>query len=329
MRRKDQHRLRPWSSRARRAPAAGRATSFRRPLSAKTLRAGIVEQRDVEMHAGAGIFLDRLGHEAGGDAVAAGGGAHQPLQHDEIVGGLQHVLAVVERQLVLAGRIFGDHRLGRDALRGRPQRRCRKTAAPCRADGRPNRPRSCRSCGRRARRSAGCTRPSASRSLASRKNSSSKAPAGCRPLSASAATCRASAWRGSDVIGCAVEMVHRHQHLAARRLRAVERHQRAGDRPAAQVAVAGIPDQAGLVDVLAGDVEAEDRDRQMPAALVEAEQFVAADDLAAADAVGVGEHDVEGLDLGMRVEEGLGFIDAGTGRGTRTAADNWRLAGAG
>ena len=31
---------------------------------------------------------------------------------------LQHVLAVVERQLVLAGRIFGDHRLGRNALRG-------------------------------------------------------------------------------------------------------------------------------------------------------------------------------------------------------------------
>ena len=44
-------------------------------------------------------------------------GAHQPLQHDEIVGGPQHVLAVVQRQLVLAGRIFGDHRLGRNALR--------------------------------------------------------------------------------------------------------------------------------------------------------------------------------------------------------------------
>ena len=68
----------------------------------------------------------------------------------------------------------------------------------------------------------------------------------------------------------AVEMVHRHQHLAARRAGAVQRLQRAGDRPGAQVAVAGIPDQAGLVDILAGDVEAEDRDRQMPAVLVEA-----------------------------------------------------------
>ena len=53
----------------------------------------------------------------------------------------------------------------------------------------------------------------------------------------------------------------------------------------------------------------------MPAVRVEAEQFVAADDLAAADAIGVGEHDVECLDFGMRVEKGLGFVDAGTGRG--------------
>ena len=103
----------------------------------------------------------------------------------------------------------------------------------------------------------------------------------------------------------AVEMVHRHQHLAARRLGAVERHQRAGDRPGAQVAVAGVPDQPGFVHVLAGDVEAEDRDRHMPAALVDAHQFVPADDLAAADAIGVGQHDVEGFDLGMGVEKGL------------------------
>ena len=114
----------------------------------------------------------------------------------------------------------------------------------------------------------------------------------------------------------AVELVHRHQHLAARRAGAVQRLQRAGDRPAAQIAVAGIPDQAGLVDILAGDVEAEDGDRQMPAALVEAHQFVAADDLAAADAVGVGQHDVEGLDLGMGVEKVLRFVDGRAGRGS-------------
>ena len=32
---------------------------------------------------------------------------------------------------------------------------------------------------------------------------------------------------------------------------------------------------------------------------------MAADDLAAADAIGVGEHDVESLDFGMGVEKGL------------------------
>ena len=37
----------------------------------KDVAAGLVLQRDVEMHARAGIFLDRLGHEAGGDAMAA------------------------------------------------------------------------------------------------------------------------------------------------------------------------------------------------------------------------------------------------------------------
>ena len=222
------------------------------------------------MHARAGIFLDRLGHEAGGDAVPARLRAHQPLQHDEIVGRLQHVLAVVQRQLVLAGRVFRDHRLGRNALRLRPRRRCRRTAAPCRADGRPNRPRSCRSCGRRARRSP------AARGLRRRARwRAGRIPArrrrpGAGPFGASAATCRASAWRGSERHRRAVEMVHRHQHLAARRLGAVQRLQRAGDRPGAQVAVAGIPDQPGLVDVLAGDVEAEDRDRHVPAALVEA-----------------------------------------------------------
>ena len=46
---------------------------------------------------------------------------------------------------------------------------------------------------------------------------------------------------------------------------------------------------------------------------VEAEQLVPADDLAAADAVCVGEHDVESLDLGVSVEKLLCFVGCGTG----------------
>ncbi len=44
-------------------------------------------------------------------------GAHQPLQHHQIVSRLHDILAIVKRQLVLPRRIFGNHRLGRDALR--------------------------------------------------------------------------------------------------------------------------------------------------------------------------------------------------------------------
>ncbi len=265
------------------------------------------------MHAGAGIFLDRLGHEAGGDAVPARLRAHQPLQHDEIVGRL-HARPCGSSASARTGRAHIRRSPSRpECLAPSRRRRCRKTAAPCRADGRPNRPRSCRWCGRRARRSAGCTRPSASRSLASRKNSSSKAPAGYRPFAAKASTCRASAWRGSEVIGAPSSWYIDISTWPRAGDVPCSGFERAGDRPAAQVAVAGIPDQPGLVDILAGDVEAEDRDRQMPAAFVEAHQFVAADDLAAADAVGVGQHDVEGLDLGMSVEKLLGFVGCRTG----------------
>ena len=44
-------------------------------------------------------------------------GPDQPLQHDEVVGRPHHILAVVQRQLVLAGRVFGNDGFGRNALR--------------------------------------------------------------------------------------------------------------------------------------------------------------------------------------------------------------------
>jgi hypothetical protein len=112
----------------------------------------------------------------------------------------------------------------------------------------------------------------------------------------------------------AVEMVHAHQDLATWRAGAVQRNQRSRQRPGAQVAIAGVPDQAGLVDILAGDVETEDRDRHVPAAGVDAGQFVAPDDLAASDAIGVGEHDVEGLDLRVCGEKCLRFAARRSGR---------------
>ena len=269
MRGKDQHRFGHRGRPARRAHAAGSATRPSPPPRQRRCCPAASSSETWKCMPEPAYFSIGLAMKQAVTPCRRAGGAHQPLQHDEIVGRLHHVLAVVQRQLVLARRIFGDHRLGRDALRVRRRRRCRKTAAPCRADGRPNRPRSCRSCGRRARRSAGCTRPSASRSLASRKNSSSKAPAGCRPFVCEAPRPAAPA-RGAGRKSSAAPSrwyidISTWPRAGAG---AVQRHQRAGDRPAAQIAVAGIPDQPGLVDVLAGDVEAEDRDRQMPAVLV-------------------------------------------------------------
>jgi hypothetical protein len=59
----------------------------------------------------------------------------------------------------------------------------------------------------------------------------------------------------------------------------------AGDRPGAQVAIALIPDQAGFVDILATDIEAEDGNGQVAAIVVKGKKFMPADDLAAADGV--------------------------------------------
>ena len=240
-------------------------------------------------------------------------GAHQPLQHDEVVGRLQHVLAVVERQLVLAGRIFGDHGLGRDALRGGAgidvgKQRLHAVQMVDRIDFRLAAPAAIEHCSGRLHAAVGVAL------IGEQEEFELECPGGLQSLFGERGdlSCQRVARVGEHRL--AVEMVHRHQHLAPRRAGAVQRHEGPGDRPAAQIAVAGVPDQSGLVHILAGDVEAENRDRQMAAMLVQGRQFVAADDLAAADPVGIGEHDVESLDLGMRLEEGPGFVEAGAGR---------------
>jgi len=63
------------------------------------------------------IFLDRLGHEAGGDAMAARCARTSRFSMTRSSSGAQPVLAVVQRQLVLAGRIFGITVIGRHPLR--------------------------------------------------------------------------------------------------------------------------------------------------------------------------------------------------------------------
>ena len=51
--------------------------------------------------------------------------------------------------------------------------------------------------------------------------------------------------------------------------------------------------------IFAANVQAKNGNRQMPPTLVEGQQLMPANDLAAPDAVGVCEHDVKGVDLGV------------------------------
>ena len=85
------------------------------------------------------------------------------------------------------------------------------------------------------------------------------------------------------------------------------RAERARYGPTALVGVADVPDQPGAFDVLAGDVEPEDRAGHVAATAVQRRELFARDVLAATDAAGIGDDELHGLDVGIRVEERLGF----------------------
>ncbi len=141
------------------------------------------------------------------------------------------------------------------------------------------------------------TRPSASRSLASRKNSNSKAPGREKPFSRHRVHLPLQGMAGVGIHWLTVQRILGQKHLAARRVGPMQRHQCARDRPGAHVAVTLIPDQAGFVHIFATDIEPEDRDRHVPPALVDRQKFMAADNLAAANSVGIVQDDVKRLDL--------------------------------
>ncbi len=73
----------------------------------------------MDMHAGAGELQERLGHEAGAQAVPAGDAVDQAAQQDRVVRRRHRVGAVIEVHLILAGRGLRDHGVGRQALDAR------------------------------------------------------------------------------------------------------------------------------------------------------------------------------------------------------------------
>ena len=68
----------------------------------------------MQMHARPGIGLDRFGHKTGGYPEFSRLQAHNAFQPDKIIGGLQNVAAIIQRQFVLPRRIFRNHGFRRD-----------------------------------------------------------------------------------------------------------------------------------------------------------------------------------------------------------------------
>ena len=75
-------------------------------------------QREMHMHARAGAVAVRLGHEGRGETMFAGDAAHQPLEQHRVIGGLKRVIDMQQVDLELAGAVFGNRRIGGDAMRG-------------------------------------------------------------------------------------------------------------------------------------------------------------------------------------------------------------------
>ncbi len=264
------------------------------------------------MHARPGIILVGLGHEASGDAMEPRMHAHQALEAHQVIGRPHHIGAVMQRELVLARREFRDQCLGLDARRGgtgidvvekrqHPVELVHRidiglgVAAPVEHVARGN------------HLAVGIALVLQEEELELEGTRRIKSLGRQRidlPLQGMARI------RGHRR---PVKVIDAHQHLAARRRRAGQCDQRAGDRPGATVAIALVPDQAGFMHILAADVEAEDRDRQVAAAAIHRQKLVPTDDLAPPDPVGVMQDDVEGLDLGMPGQEVFGLGDGRAG----------------
>lgn len=143
--------------------------------------------------------------------------------------------------------------------------------------------------------------------------------------------------------------VHGNLYRSSGNLPPGQAHQATGQRVGAAVDIAYVPDQAGVLDILAEDGQAQHGARQRPATLIQRQQFLAMQQLAARHAVGVEDEQLDQFDVGVVGQESLGFLHSSESRhialacasqalGVRTArsileqvaqADNWASAAAG
>lgn len=117
--------------------------------------------------------------------------------------------------------------------------------------------------------------------------------------------------RIGDAGGQALARVHADLHRRRRDLPPGQAHQAAGQGVGAAVDVADVPDQAGVLDILAVHCQPQDGARQRPAAAVDGQQFVAVQQFAAWHAIGVEDEQFEEFDIGIGGQEILGFLFAG------------------
>ena len=285
--------------------AAGRPVEVIR-LTGQQVASGRVGQADMHVHAGAGQVVEGLGHEAGLHPMAVGHALDQALVAHGLVHGRQ-LLAVLQGDLHLARGVLGNRRARRDALGLAGgvevlEEGFELLQLPQAVD------------------------------LGAARAAAVGIPRRLWPAIAIAALVEQVELQLAGhhrVKALGLEALdHPHQHmpgvgdggrLALLRVHADlqrgggdappgQAHQAAGQRVGAAVDVADLPDQPGVLDVVAVDAQAEDGAGQRPAVLVHGEQLVAVQQLAARHAVGVEDEQLEQFDIGVVRQEVLGVL---------------------
>ncbi|MCY1355356.1 hypothetical protein D9M69_417720 [compost metagenome] len=263
----------------------------------------------MHVHAGAGQVVERLGHEARLHAVTVGHALDQALVAHRLVHGLQRI-AVLQGDFHLARRVLGDRRACRDALRlaggvqvGEERFDLFQLAQA--VDLGAARPAAV-AVERRLRAAGGVALlvEQVELQLAGHHRVIAVGLERLDDLDQHVA-------RVGDGRRQAFARVHADLHGGGRHAPPGQAHQAAGQRIGAAVDVADFPDQAAVLDILAVQGQAEDGRGQRSAALVDGEQLVAVQQLAARHAVGVEDEQLDGFDIGVGGEELAGFVDAG------------------
>ena len=270
----------------------------------------LVGETDVHMQAAAGQVAERFGHEAGNEAMLVGHALDQALVADAFIDRLQGVEAVLQGQLQLAGGVFGNRRAHRQALSlaGAVEvveeglllfqlqhaihlRRLRAHAVGLHG---------------RLRAAVGVAVLVQQVELQLHRHHRVVA-VGLETVDGALQHTARIAGGGRRALG----RVHAHLHLAGGRGTPGLQGQAAGDRVGPAVGIGDFPDQTAFLDVLALDGQREDGAGQRAAVFVDRQQLVAVQQLAARDAVGVDQHQLDQAHFGVLGEEVAGFLDFG------------------